>query len=208
MASRSARSAAVWPGPAGSPLPAVALHHSSAPSRSGRRGLATALSGAAATAAVPRRLGAGAGGGATGRRSSGPPGPRERAGSGVRGLSGQRRASGDAGLAQPQQLGEDQVSRPAAPRTASSCSRARGCCPATRSRRARHISTAAAGARPAGRRASAYLAEEELDQRGDLLAPLAQRRHVQLDHLQAVVEILAERARPASSPRGRDWSRR
>src|SRR5438128_2616044 len=40
------------------------------------------------------------------------------------------------------------------------------------------------------------LADEVLDERGNVLSPLAQRRHVDRDHVEPVVEILTERARP------------
>ncbi len=34
--------------------------------------------------------------------------------------------------------------------------------------------------------------EEKIDQKGDVLAALAQRRHVQLEHAQAVIEVFAK----------------
>ena len=45
--------------------------------------------------------------------------------------------------------------------------------------------------RPGGRSASRSL-EEELDERDDLAAPLAQRRHVELNDLQPVIQVRAE----------------
>ena len=40
------------------------------------------------------------------------------------------------------------------------------------------------------------LQQEELDQLRNLFTALAQRRHVDLDHLQSIVEVFAERALP------------
>ena len=54
----------------------------------------------------------------------------------------------------------------------------------------------------------ARVAQEERAQVRDLLAPFAQRRHVDADHAEAVVEILAELALRPPAVRGRRWSRR
>ena len=50
--------------------------------------------------------------------------------------------------------------------------------------------------------------EEVVDERRDVLDALAQRRHVQLDDVEAVEEVLAERALGHHLLRGRGWSRR
>ena len=55
---------------------------------------------------------------------------------------------------------------------------------------------------------SAVLLQEEVDQERDVLAPLAQRRQVDRDDVEAVVEVLAEVARRRSAARGRGWWRR
>ena len=43
---------------------------------------------------------------------------------------------------------------------------------------------------------------------GDVLAALAERRHAQRHHIQAMIQLLAEIARRRSLPAGRGWSRR
>ena len=43
---------------------------------------------------------------------------------------------------------------------------------------------------------------------GDIVAPLAQRRHVDREHVEPIVEILAELALARSPARDRGWSRR
>jgi hypothetical protein len=50
---------------------------------------------------------------------------------------------------------------------------------------------------------SGALAQEEARQHGDVLAPLAQRRQAQADDVQAVEQVLAERA--LAHPLSRFW---
>ena len=62
------------------------------------------------------------------------------------------------------------------------------------------------GTRPA--RLGRVAREEALDQHRDVLAPLAQRGHVERDHVQPVEEVLAEAALATSRPAGPCWSPR
>ena len=54
----------------------------------------------------------------------------------------------------------------------------------------------------------AVLLEEVLRQRRNVVLALPQRRQVDVDDVQPVVEVLAEPARRPPSPSGRSWSRR
>ena len=71
--------------------------------------------------------------------------------------------------------------------------------------------SAGAGARSAdsGRSgtplAAAYLLDEVLGQREDVAGPLAQRRQAQVHHVEAVEQVLAERAVAAPPGPGRGW---
>ena len=91
--------------------------------------------------------------------------------------------------------------RPARP-----CSRARGCCPGSRSCMSAS-STPSPSAR-ASRSSSVVLVEEELDEQRDVLAALAQRRQLEARDVEAVVEVLAEALLRDRARAGPGWSRR
>ena len=91
---------------------------------------------------------------------------------------------------------ESAAPRPAAPR-ARSRSRARGCCPASCSASAASAPPASSPSifffsSPANRRRKNFASGD------DVVLPLAQRRHLDRDDVQAVVQVLAELARLAT----------
>ena len=135
---------------------------------------------------------------------SGSPGRRRRARGARRPRAAGRRAAA-AGPTRSQILAADAPRRRTGWRRATARSRARGCCPASgrrsgapwRRRDPRRVAALAAGDRPwprRARRARMWAREQR-----DVLAPLAQRRHLDGHHRQPPVQVLAEarRARPA-----------
>ena len=73
--------------------------------------------------------------------------------------------------------------------------------PAHRLLRERH-------ARPRRIELAPHAIEEVLGEQRNVLAPLAQRRHVDGNHVQPIEQILAERLRPSPSSPDRSWSPR
>ena len=92
-------------------------------------------------------------------------------------------------------------------RRARSCSRARGCCPAS-------CSASAASARRASSPSMRFFSSpanrrmKKLASGDDVVLPLAQRRHLDRDDVQPVVQVLAELSVRHHGRQDRGWSRR
>ena len=103
-----------------------------------------------------------------------------------------RRGAGARRSLEQQVLGRDRRRRAPGRRRARSRSRARARCPARRARRS--AASASGDERELAAGLGGVAREEVARERQDVLAPLAQRRELDRDHVQAEVEVLAEAA--------------